>query len=90
MAVGRAIQHQIKNSAPLVEQHWLRDDTPDNSEDTITLRFERQVAAAPDKLAVITDEISLTYRALDLKQHHAHSTETAAMPALVTSVDRTG
>jgi amino acid adenylation domain-containing protein len=67
MTVDRAIQHQIRNSDLLVEQHWLRDDTSDNSEDTITSRFERQVAAVPDKLAIVTDEISLTYRALDLR-----------------------
>jgi amino acid adenylation domain-containing protein len=49
------------------EQQWLRNDTSDNSEDTIVSRFERQVAALPDKLALVTDKISLTYRALDLK-----------------------
>ena len=41
--------------------------TTDNSEDTIALRFERQVAAVPDELAIVTDETSLTYRALDLE-----------------------
>ena len=45
----------------------LRSDTSDISEYTIASRFERQVAAVPDKLAIVTDEISLTYRALDLK-----------------------
>ncbi len=44
-----------------------RNDTSDNSEDTITSRFEWQVATVPDKLAIVTDEISLTYLALDLK-----------------------
>ena len=43
------------------------DDTLNNSEDTIASRFERQVAAIPDELALITDETSLTYRALDLE-----------------------
>jgi acyl-CoA synthetase (AMP-forming)/AMP-acid ligase II/acyl carrier protein len=38
-----------------------------NSEDTVALRFERQVAVVPDKLAIVTDENSLTYGALDLK-----------------------
>src|SRR6516225_75786 len=51
----------------VLEQHWLRDNASDNSEDTIALRFERQLAAVPDKLAIVTDEISLTYRALDLR-----------------------
>src|SRR5690349_12631785 len=55
MAVDRAIQHERSN------------DTSDSSEDTITSRFERQVAAVADKLAIVTDEISLTYRALDLR-----------------------
>jgi amino acid adenylation domain-containing protein len=65
MAVDRAIQHQIRNS-DVLEQQWLRNDTSDNSEDTITSRFERQAAAVSDKPAIVTDEISLTYRALDL------------------------
>ena len=30
-------------------------------------RLERQVAAFPDKLALVTDQISLTYGALNLK-----------------------
>ena len=51
----------------VLEQQWSGDDTSDNSDDAIALRFERQVAAGPDKLAIVTDEISLTYRALDLK-----------------------
>ena len=33
--------------------------------DTIATRFERQAAATPDNLAVVTDELSLTYRELD-------------------------
>jgi amino acid adenylation domain-containing protein len=44
----------------------LRNDTSD-TEHTIVSRFERQVAAAPDRPAIVTGEISLTYRALDLK-----------------------
>jgi amino acid adenylation domain-containing protein len=54
-------------TSDVLEQRWLRNDTSDNSEDTIPSRFERQVADLPDKLAIVTDEISLTYRALDLK-----------------------
>ena len=41
--------------------------TPDTSEDTIAARFERQVSEFPDRLALVTDEVSLTYRELDLK-----------------------
>ena len=33
--------------------------------DTIGTLFERQAAATPDNLAVVTDELSLTYRELD-------------------------
>src|SRR5262249_43727675 len=33
--------------------------------DTIGTRFERQAAATPDNLAVVTDELSLTYGELD-------------------------
>ena len=51
----------------VLEQQWSHDETSDNSEDTIASRFERQVQAFPDKLAIVTDEISLTYRELDLK-----------------------
>ena len=58
--------------------------TTDNSEDTIASRFERQVAAVPDKLAIVTDEISLTYRALDLKA----SRIAAALASLPSQRDR--
>src|SRR5262245_13280742 len=37
----------------------------DGPYDTIGARFERQAAATPDNLAVVTDELSLTYRELD-------------------------
>src|SRR5437764_13528453 len=67
VAMGRAIKHQIRTSDVLDEQQWLRDDALDHSEDTVPSRFERQVVAVPDKLALVTDEVSLTYRALDLK-----------------------
>src|SRR5262249_25652274 len=66
MAIDRAIQRQIRNS-DVVEQQWLRDDSLRQSEDTVSSRFELQLAAHPNKLALVTDEISLTYRALDLK-----------------------
>jgi non-ribosomal peptide synthetase component F len=62
--VDRAIEHQIRNG--VIEQQWLRNHS-DKSEDTIAARFERQVAAVPDKPAIVTDETSLSYRALDLK-----------------------
>src|SRR5262249_37110307 len=67
MAVDRAVKHQIRNSHLREQRQLLRHDTWDSSEDTIASRFERQVAAVPDELAVVTDEISLTYRALDLR-----------------------
>jgi len=51
----------------VLERQWLRTDTSDNCDDTIAARFEEQVAAVPDKLAIVTDEVSLTYRALDLE-----------------------
>ncbi len=51
----------------ILEQQWSRNDTSDISEDTIISRFERQVTAVPDNLAIVTDEISLTYRALHLR-----------------------
>jgi amino acid adenylation domain-containing protein len=44
-----------------VQQHLA------NSEDTILSRFERQVAAHPDNPAIVADNVSLTYRELDLK-----------------------
>jgi amino acid adenylation domain-containing protein len=50
----------------VLEQQWSHK-TSDVSEDTIASRFERHVEAVPDKLAIVTDEISLTYRELDLK-----------------------
>ncbi len=51
----------------LVERQRPRKDISGNSKDTIASRFERQVAAVPDNLAIVADAISLTYRALDLK-----------------------
>src|SRR5205809_5173882 len=66
------------------EQQWSRDEASDSSEDTITSRFERQVAAVPDKTAIVTDEISLTYRALDLKA----SRIAAALASLPSRHDR--
>jgi amino acid adenylation domain-containing protein len=63
MGVGRSVQ----DHSDVPEQHLLRNDTSDNSEDTIASRFERQVKAVPDRLAIVTDETSLTYQALDLK-----------------------
>src|SRR5262249_22501040 len=65
MAVDRATQRQIGNSE--LKQHWLRNDSSGHSEDTVAPRFERQVAAHPNKLALVTDEISLTYRDLDTR-----------------------
>ncbi|HMI96542.1 MAG TPA: non-ribosomal peptide synthetase [Micropepsaceae bacterium] len=40
-------------------------ETAQRSDDTIATRFERQAAATPDNLAVVTDEASHTYRELD-------------------------
>ena len=51
----------------VLEQQWSRNYTSDISEDTIASRFERQVAAVPDRLAIVTDDGSLTYRALDMR-----------------------
>jgi len=51
----------------VLDQQSSRNDTLGDSEDTIVSRFERQVVAVPDKPAIVIDEISLTYRALDLK-----------------------
>jgi acyl-CoA synthetase (AMP-forming)/AMP-acid ligase II/thioesterase domain-containing protein/acyl carrier protein len=54
----------------ILEQQWSRQDKLDNCDDTITSRFKRQVAAVPERLALVTDGISLTYRALDLEASH--------------------
>ena len=54
----------------VLAREWLHRDRFDTSKDTIVSRFERQVAAAPDKLAVVTDEALLSYRELDLKANH--------------------
>jgi surfactin family lipopeptide synthetase A len=64
----------------VLEQQRSRNDTSDNSEDTITSRFERQVAAVPDKLALVTEEMSLTYRALDRKANRV-ATALASLPS---------
>jgi hypothetical protein len=44
----------------VLEQQLSLEGASDNSEDTIALRFERQVAAVPDKLAIVTEGTSLT------------------------------
>jgi amino acid adenylation domain-containing protein len=77
------MQHQTRDS-DVFEQQWSRNDASGSSEDTITLRFEQQVAAAPDRLALVTDEISLTYRALDLKARRI----AAALASLPSQRDR--
>ena len=77
--MGRAIKHQIRTSDVLDEQQWLRDDALDHSEDTVASRFERQAVAVPDKLALVTDEISLTYRELDRKASRI-AAELASLP----------
>ena len=63
----------------VLEQQRSRKDIADNFE-TIGSRFERQVAAVPDKLAIVTDEISLTYRALDQRASHIAAT-LASLPS---------
>jgi amino acid adenylation domain-containing protein len=68
----------------VLEQFWSRNDISDIAEDTITSRFERQVVAVADKLAIVTDAVSLTYRALDLKA----SRIAAALASLPSSRDR--
>src|SRR5439155_8807618 len=51
----------------LIAQQRSSNDNLDSDEDTIASRFERQVATVPDNLAIVTDDVSLTYRSLDLK-----------------------
>jgi amino acid adenylation domain-containing protein len=58
-----------KAMASTHDQRWSRNYTSVDSEDTITSRFERHVATTPDELAIVTDEVSLTYRALDIKSN---------------------
>jgi amino acid adenylation domain-containing protein len=67
-----------------VEPQSSCDDASDNSEDTVASRFERQVAAVPDKLAIVTDGISLSYRVLDQKA----SRIAAALASLTSQRDR--
>ena len=50
----------------VLEQQQRCVGSPDNTEDTIVSRFRLQVEAAPNQLALVTDDVSLTYRALDL------------------------
>src|SRR5262252_4303139 len=60
------------------------DGTVVGSDDTVVSRFERQVAGHPNKLAIVTDESSLTYRTLDLKA----SWIAAALASLCSQRDR--
>src|SRR5262249_47991501 len=61
-------------------QQCLSHDDLDNSEDTITSRFDRQASAVCDQLAIVTDEISLTYRALDLEASRIAAALTLLLP----------
>jgi amino acid adenylation domain-containing protein len=71
-------------SHTVVEQRRSYKDISDTSEDTIASRFERQVTAVPGKLAIVTDEISLSYRALDQRA----SRIAAALASLPSTRDR--
>jgi amino acid adenylation domain-containing protein len=51
----------------VLEQQSPPVDPANNLNDTIVFRFDRQVAASPASLAIVTDETSLSYRALDLE-----------------------
>ena len=51
--------------APIRISKWQSPWLLTGCHDTIGTRFERQAAATPDNLAVVTDELSLTYRELD-------------------------
>ena len=68
----------------VLEQQRSSKNAADNFEDTIVSRFERQVAAVPDQLAIVTDGISLTYRALDQRAGHI----AAALASLPSQRDR--
>jgi hypothetical protein len=48
----------------VLKRQWLGRHNPDYLEETITARFERQVAAAPDKLAIVTDDRSPIKRSI--------------------------
>jgi acyl-coenzyme A synthetase/AMP-(fatty) acid ligase/thioesterase domain-containing protein/acyl carrier protein len=51
-----------------IERPVLQNDASENSEDdTIISRFDRQVAAAPDKCIIVSNENALSYQALDLQ-----------------------
>ena len=64
----------------VLERQLSLTDSSDESEHTIVSQFERQVAAVPHKLALVTDETSLSYRALDLKARRI-AAGLAALPA---------
>jgi non-ribosomal peptide synthetase component F len=51
----------------VLEHQSLPGDPANNLDGTIVFRFDRQVAASPASLAIVTDETSLSYRALDLE-----------------------
>lgn len=52
---------------PTVLDYCSPSDQSDDCLNTIASRFEHQAAAHADELAIVADDISLTYRALDLK-----------------------
>ena len=70
----------MKPITQVPEHQSSRNDALAFSESTIISRFDRQVAAFPDRLAVVTDEISLTYRALDLRASGI-AAELASLPS---------
>jgi non-ribosomal peptide synthetase component F len=52
------------DNSDVLERH-SHNKVSENAEDTIISRFERQVAAFSDNLAIVTGQTSLSYRALD-------------------------
>ncbi len=71
------------DNADVLERH-SHNEISESSEDTIISRFERQVAGHSDNLAIVTEQISLSYRALDQIANHI----AAALLSLSSQHDR--
>ncbi len=67
MVARRTLNRPESMTDIVVPRDLERDSSEKFDEDTIISRFEQQVAAAPDKLIIVGDEISLSHRALDLQ-----------------------
>ena len=66
-----------------VTEHQLSREDFSGPNDTIVSRFERQVVAFPNDLAIVTDDTSVSYRVLD-RRANGFADKLASLPSSTT------